>query len=91
MPITSSAKKALRVAERKAIFNAHRNNKMDSALRNIAKLIKENKIKEAEKALPEVYKAIDKAVKIKFLKKNTGSRYKSRITLSLNKAKAKKK
>ena len=91
MPVTSSAKKALRVAERKAIFNAHRNNKIDAALRTITKLIKENKIKEAEKALPEVYKMIDKAVKIKFLKKNAGARYKSRITLSLNKAKAKKK
>jgi len=91
MPITSSAKKALRVAERKAVFNAHRTNKMDAALRTITKLIKENKIKEAEKELPVVYKMIDKAVKIKFLKKNAGARYKSRITLSLNKAKAKKK
>ena len=47
-------------------------------------------MKEAEKLLPEVYTAIDKAVKVKFLKKNAGARYKSRITLFLNKAKAKK-
>ena len=90
MPITSSAKKALRVAGKKKIFNTRRSNAMDGVLKSIKKLIKENKIKEAEKMLPEVYTAIDKAVKIKYLKKNTGARYKSRITLFLNKSKSKK-
>jgi len=90
MPITSSAKKALRVAGKKKVFNTRRSNAVDGALKSIKKLIKENKIKEAEKMLPEVYTAIDKAVKIKYLKKNTGARYKSRITLFLNKSKTKK-
>jgi len=90
MPITSSAKKAIRVEVKKKVFNARRNNAMEAALKSIKKLVTANKIKEAEKKLPEVYKAIDKAVKIKFLKKNAGARYKSRITLFLNKAKAKK-
>lgn len=90
MPITSSAKKALRVAKRKKVFNTRRDNAMEAALKKIKKLIATDKIKEAEKMLPDVYKKIDKAVKIKFLKKNTGARYKSRITLFLNKAKAKK-
>ena len=63
---------------------------MEASLKSIKRLIVVNKIKEADKMLPEVYKAIDKAVKIKFLKKNAGARYKSRITLFLNKAKAKK-
>jgi small subunit ribosomal protein S20 len=90
MPITSSARKALRVAKKKTVFNARRDNAIDKAIKAIKKLIATNKIKEAEKMLPEVYTAIDKAVKIKFLKKNAGARYKSRITLFLNKAKAKK-
>ena len=90
MPITSSAKKALRVAKKKKVFNARRNNAMDAAIKSIKKLVAAKKIKEAEKKLPEVYAAIDKAVKIKFLKKNAGARYKSRITLFLNKAKAEK-
>ena len=90
MPITSSAKKALRVAGKKKIFNTRRSNAMEGALKSIKKLISAKKIKEAEKMLPEVYTAIDKAVKVKFLKKNAGARYKSRITLFLNKAKAKK-
>jgi ribosomal protein S20 len=90
MPVTSSATKALRVSKKKKIFNARRKSDQESAIKDLKKLIKGGKIKEAEKKLPEVYKAIDKAVKIKFLKKNTGARYKSRITLVLNKAKAKK-
>ena len=90
MPIITSAKKALRVAERKQVFNARRKNKIDSVLKDLKKLLKENKVKDAEKMLPEMYKAIDKAVKIKFLKKNTGARLKSRITTLVNKTKAKK-
>jgi small subunit ribosomal protein S20 len=90
MPIIKSAKKALRVSKKKTIFNTRRDNAMNGALKNIKKLVTANKIKEAEKMLPEVYTKIDKAVKIKFIKKNAGARYKSRITLFLNKAKAKK-
>jgi small subunit ribosomal protein S20 len=90
MPITSSAKKALRVAKKKKVFNIRRKSAMESSLKAIKKLIKESKIKEADKKLPEVYQAIDKAVKTKFIKKNAGARYKSRITAFLNKAKAKK-
>jgi len=90
MPITSSAKKALRVAGKKKIFNARRSNTMEAAIKSIKKLVAGGKIKEAEKKMPEVYKAIDKAVKIKFLKKNAGARYKSRITLFLNKVKTEK-
>lgn len=90
MPITSSAKKALRVAAKKKIFNTRRSNAMQAALKKVKKLVQDKKIKEAEKALPEVYTAIDKAVKTKFIKKNAGARYKSRITLFVNKVKAEK-
>ena len=91
MPITSSAKKALRVGKKKKIFNIRRKSAMENSLKSIKKLIKENKIKEAEKMLPEVYQAIDKAFKTKFIKKNAAARYKSRITVAVNKAKAIKK
>ena len=90
MPVTSSAKKALRVAERKLVFNARRKGAYEKEIKNIKKLVKTNAIKEAEKMIPVAYKAIDKAVKTKFLKKNTAARYKSRITMLVNKAKAKK-
>ncbi len=91
MPITSSAKKALRVSKKKQIFNTRKDNKIDSLIKKFKKLVTENKSKDAEKILPEVYQAIDKAVKIKFYKKNTGSRMKSRLTAFLNKAKSAKK
>lgn len=91
MPITSSAKKALRVAKKKKIFNIRRKSAMENSLKSIKKLIKENKVKEAEKMLPEVYQAIDKAFKTKFIKKNAAARYKSRITIAVNKMKATKK
>jgi small subunit ribosomal protein S20 len=90
MPIIASAKKALRVAKRKEVFNTRRSNAMEKAIKSIKKLVVANKIKEAEKMLPLVYTAIDKAIKTKFIKKNAGARYKSRLTLFLNKAKAKK-
>lgn len=90
MPITSSAKKALRVAKKKKIFNARRKNVMENEIKNIKKLVKENKIKDAVKELSTAYKAIDKAVKTKFIKKNAGARYKSRLTLFVNKAKSTK-
>ena len=41
MPITSSAKKALRVAGKKKVFNTRRSNAVDGALKSIKKLIKE--------------------------------------------------
>ena len=90
MPITSSAKKALRVSERKHVFNLRRKNEKESVLRDIKKLLSEKKAKDAEKLLPDLYQAIDKMVKIKFLKKNAAARIKSRVTASVNAAKAKK-
>lgn len=79
MPITKSAKKALRVSDRKRVFNLRRKKNIEHIVRDVKKLIKEKKTAEAEKLLPQVYKAFDKAVKGNTLKKNTASRKKSRI------------
>lgn len=80
MPITSSAKKALRGSLRKKVFNLERKNKMKFVVKEYKKLIAEKKTKEAEKLLPSVYKEIDKAAKRGVIKKNAASRKKSRIT-----------
>ena len=53
---------------------------MDSAVSQVKKLIKEKKTAEANKALPDAYKAIDKAVKRGLIKKNAASRKKSRLS-----------
>lgn len=86
MAITSSAKKVIRASERKRIFNLRRIRTVDSVTKKIEKLVADKKIKEAQAAIPEAYKAIDKAVKTNYLKFNTGSRKKSRLVAFINKA-----
>jgi len=53
---------------------------MKKILKEVVSLISGKKKEEAKKILPQVYKALDKAVKSRLLKKNTASRKKSRIT-----------
>jgi len=84
MPITSSAKKALRGSLRKRVFNLERKNKMKFVVKEYKKFISERKMKEAEKLLPNVYKEIDKAAKRGVIKKNAASRKKSRFAKKLN-------
>lgn len=80
MPITSSAKKALRSSKRKRIFNLRRKNDMQSVVKEYKKLIAAKKTKEAEKLMPRLQQAIDKAAKKGIIKKNTASRKKARLT-----------
>ena len=80
MPITSSAKKALRGSKRKQIFNVRRKRAIENVVNDIKKLLKEKKSKEAMALLPKAYQAYDKAVKEKTLYKNTASRKKSRLS-----------
>jgi len=49
-------------------------------LKKVKSLVSEKKIEEAEKLLPQVYKALDKTAKVGLIKKNTAGRKKSRIT-----------
>ncbi|PIR82506.1 30S ribosomal protein S20 [Candidatus Kaiserbacteria bacterium CG10_big_fil_rev_8_21_14_0_10_59_10] len=79
MAITSSAKKALRVAKRRTVFNTRRKAAVKSSVKTISKLVAAKQSKEAEAALPNAYKAIDKATKRGILKPNTAARMKSRL------------
>ncbi len=87
MPITKSAKKAIRVGERKRVFNLRRKKAYDSAVLDVKKLVKAGKGKEAVEALKTAYKALDKAAKGKTIKKNTASRKKARLASLVKKAK----
>lgn len=80
MPITKSAKKALRQSKKRKRLNLARMNKMKQLIKKIRKLCLENKKEEAKKLLPEVYQAIDKAAKRGVIKKNTAARKKSNLT-----------
>ena len=87
MPITKSAKKALRGSAKKQVFNVRRKRELVSTVKDIKKLVAEKKVAEAEKSLSGAYKAIDKAAKRGVIKKNTASRKKSRLTKLINKNK----
>lgn len=86
MPITSSAKKALRASAHKRVFNDRRRKEMRELVKEVKKLTAAKSTAEAEALLPKVYKAIDKAAKRGVIKKNTAARKKSRITIALTKA-----
>ena len=81
MPITSSAKKALRVSVRKKVFNDKRKREMRDAIKSVRALVVEKKYDEARRFLPRAYKAIDKAAKRGVIKKNAAARKKSRLTI----------
>jgi len=85
MPITQSAKKALRGSKRKRIVNVRRKDVMSDFIKKVRKLIAEKKVAEAKAILPSVYQAIDKAAKIGYIKKNNASRKKSRISALIKK------
>lgn len=86
MPITKSAKKALRSSDRKRVVNIRRKKNIEVAVKDVKKLIASGKTKEATSALSSAYKALDKAAKNGFIKKNEASRKKSRLTALVNKS-----
>jgi len=83
MPITKSAKKALRQNIRRRARNIQKTRKLKNLLKEVKDLISQKKTGEAKKLLPQIYKLLDKAAKTKLIKKNTASRKKSRIAKSL--------
>src|SRR3989344_5126787 len=66
MPITSSAKKALRQNTRRAKRNVVRKETYKKLVKGYRKLVAEKNTAEAAKQLPLVYQALDKAEKNKF-------------------------
>ena len=84
MPITQSAKKALRQSKRRKVLNVKYLVKIRTLTKQLKKLSGDNKLAEARALLPKVYQALDKAAKKDVIKKNTASRKKSRIASSLS-------
>ncbi|HEY4523914.1 MAG TPA: 30S ribosomal protein S20 [Candidatus Paceibacterota bacterium] len=79
MPITSSAKKALRQNIKRRKTNAIKIAALKKVLKNYKKVLASKKMDDAKKFLPGVYQALDKAAKINLIKKGTASRIKSRL------------
>jgi len=84
MPITKSAKKALRQSEKRRLINKKNNKIVKAEIKKLQKLIDSNIINEAKEQLKIVYKKLDKAAKTNLIKDNKASRLKSRLTKKLN-------
>ena len=84
MPNIKSAKKAFRQNIKRRKRNIEKKKKMKTEVKNIKKLIEAGKFKDAQKALPNTYKVLDKMAKIGIIKKNKASRLKSRLAKKLN-------
>jgi small subunit ribosomal protein S20 len=79
MPITSSAKKALRQAKTRRVRNIKQKDAYKDAVKTYRKLAT---VKEWEKAIGQlsaVYKSLDKAAKTNVITKNKARRLKSRL------------
>jgi small subunit ribosomal protein S20 len=80
MPITKSAKKALRGSLRKKAINDRTKKLVKESIKKIEKLVKDKNKDEAKKLLSGAYSTIDKAAKKGVFKKNTASRKKARLS-----------
>ncbi len=85
MPVTKSAKKAMKQANKRRVINRQVKNDMKIAIKVFMKKITKGD-KLTDKDLSEVYKKIDKAQKKNILHKNTAARRKSLMAKRFNTA-----
>ena len=79
MPITSSAKKALRQSVRRRTMNRARNHVLHTAIKSYRTHVAKKDYDAARAELPKVYRLLDKTAKKGTIKKNAASRLKSRL------------
>lgn len=79
MPITKSAKKALRSSANKRVVNIRRKRIVEDAVKGARSAAQSAEAKAVKEAISLAYQAIDKATKAGLLKKNTASRKKSQL------------
>lgn len=63
----------------------HRKSEMQAAVKEYKKLVAGGKAEEAQKLIPKLQQAIDKAAKRGVIKKNTAARKKSRLIKKVSK------
>lgn len=79
MPITSSAKRALKKSARQRKTNWQKRTVLKKAKKNIIKLWQNGQKDEAARALPQTYRLLDKAAKVHLIKKTKAAREKSKL------------
>jgi small subunit ribosomal protein S20 len=80
MPITTSAKKAMRQAKTRNAQNVKKKEAYKKLVSRYRKSVADKKLEDAKKMLPGIYQALDKAAKTNAIAKNKAARMKSRIT-----------
>lgn len=85
MPIIKSAKKRVRQAAKRRVRNFAVRAKLRETIKGFVALVKDNKPKEAEAALPGLQKVIDMAAKKNIIHDKNASRKKSRFQKMLSK------
>ncbi|MDE2018779.1 MAG: 30S ribosomal protein S20 [Patescibacteria group bacterium] len=83
MPITSSAKKALRQNRTRRSRNILKKEAYKKLIVSYRKMIAGKKTDDAKAKLPAIFKALDKAAKTNVIAKNKAARLKSRLALKL--------
>lgn len=78
MPITQSAKKALRQNTKRRVKNLAQN-------RNLKDAVKEFRKTPSKEALSAIFKKLDKSAKVGLIKDNKADRLKSRLSVLLTK------
>lgn len=82
-----SAKKRIKVSERRKDENRVKKSTLSTAIKKFRAMVAKKELKEAETFLPEVYSLIDSGASHGRLHKNNASRKKARLALMLEKAK----
>jgi small subunit ribosomal protein S20 len=85
MPIKPSAKKYMRVTERKTLRNKIVKGTVKGAIKKTREAVKTGALEDAQTWLKNAIKSIDKAAQKKILKKNTAARKKSRLNALVKK------
>lgn len=88
MPNTKSAKKQVRVNQRKQLRNKSVRSQNKTLVRKAEKLIFSGKVKEAEGGVTAAIRSLDRAAVKGVIHPNNAARRKSRLVKKLNQAKA---
>jgi small subunit ribosomal protein S20 len=87
---SKSVLKNARQAERRTAINRMNRTRVRTAMRRMRTALAAGDALAAEKAAPETFAELDKAIRKGTLHENTANRYKSRLQLALNGLKTKK-
>lgn len=79
MANTFSALKRVRMTERKTAVNQQRKSRLRHTIRTMRRLLEKKDMQGVNAAMPKTFSIIDRAAKWGIIKKNTASRYKSRL------------